>query len=146
MTLALSGQETAKLISAKFPEAVIESSNQSVLLKAEHLIKVAEFLKTSPELAFNYLGDITSVDYYDYFEVVYRLISLEHNRSLTLKVRVYGRLNPSVPSLTGLWMAANFMEREIYDLMGILFPGHPNLKRIVLWEGFAGHPLRKDYI
>jgi NADH/F420H2 dehydrogenase subunit C len=146
MTAALSGQEVSELIASKFPDAVIETGDQSVTLEAEYLIKVADYLKNTPELAFNYLADITSADYFDYFEVVYRLTSLEHNRSLTLKVRCYGRENPPVPSLTGLWMGANFMEREIYDLMGIIFPGHPNLKRIVLWEGFAGHPLRKDYL
>ena len=122
------------------------TNDQFVTIKGEQLVKVAEYLKNAPELAFNYLTDITAVDYFEYFEVVYRLTSMQQNRSLVLKVRCDGRANPSVPSLTKLWMGANFMEREIYDLMGIVFPGHPNLKRIVLWEGFAGHPLRKDYL
>ena len=146
MTVVLSGQEAARLITAKFPEAVIESGNQAVVLKTEQIARVAEYLKNIPELAFDFLNDITSVDYFDYFEIVYHLTSLNYNRSLVLKVRCYDRDKPAVPSLTGLWMGANYMEREIYDLMGILFPGHPNLKRIVLWEGFAGHPLRKDYL
>jgi NADH-quinone oxidoreductase subunit C len=146
MTLALSGQEVSSLVAAKYPDAVIDAADQFLMIKGEHLVKVAEYLKNTPDLAFNYLADITAVDYFDYFEVVYRLTSLEKNRSLILKVRCGGRENPSVPSLTGLWMGANLMEREIYDLMGIVFPGHPNLKRIVLWEGFAGHPLRKDYL
>jgi len=146
MTAALSGLEVAKLIQAKFPDALVETQDQAVFVKAEQLLKVAEYLKNSPELAFNYLIDMTSVDYYDYFEVVYRLTSMLQNCSLTFKVRVYGRENPAVPSVTPLWMGANFMVREIYDLMGICFPGHPNLKRIFLWEGFAGHPLRKDYL
>jgi NADH:ubiquinone oxidoreductase subunit C len=71
--------------------------------------------------------------------------SLEFNRSITLKARCYTRDNPSVPSLTGLYQGADIQEREIYDLMGIAFQGHPNLKRILLWEGFDGHPLRKDF-
>ena len=146
MTVVLSGQEAARLIAAKFPEAVIESGNQAVILKSEQIAKVAEYLKNTPELAFNFLNDITSVDCFDYFEIVYHLTSLNYNRSLVLKVRCYDREKPAVPSLTGLWLGANYMEREIYDLMGILFPGHPNLKRIVLWEGFTGHPLRKDYL
>lgn len=146
MTLALSGKEVSSLVASKYPDAVIEAAGQFLVIKGEHLVKVAEYLKNTPDLGFNYLADITAVDYFDYFEVVYRLTSLEKNRSLILKVRTYGRENPSVPSLTGLWMGANLMEREIYDLMGIVFPGHPNLKRIVLWEGFAGHPLRKDYL
>ncbi len=146
MTVALSGQEVSKLISAKFPEAIVESSDLAVVVKSEQLLKVVGYLKNTPDLDFNYLTDLTSVDYYDYFEVVYRLASLGHNTTLVLKVRCYDREKPSVPSITSLYQGANFMEREIYDLMGIQFPGHPNLKRIVLWEGFVGHPLRKDYL
>ena len=146
MTVVLSGQAASQLISAKFPEAVIDSSDQAVIIKSDQILKVAGYLKNAPELAFDYLNDITSVDYFDYFEVVYRLTSLGNNSTLVLKVRCYDREKPAVPSITSLWQGANLMEREIYDLMGILFPGHPNMKRIVLWEGFVGHPLRKDYL
>jgi NADH-quinone oxidoreductase subunit C len=86
------------------------------------------------------------VDYYDHFEVVYLLISIQHNHSLMLKTRCYGRDNPSLPSVVSLWNGAIFQEREIYDLMGITFEGHPDMKRIFLWQGFQGHPLRKDYL
>jgi NADH:ubiquinone oxidoreductase subunit C len=82
----------------------------------------------------------------DYFEVVYHLISLEHNHSLVLKTRCYDRDKPVVPSVVNLWRSADFQEREVYDLMGIIFDGHPNLKRLLLWEGFVGHPLRRDYL
>jgi NADH-quinone oxidoreductase subunit C len=146
MTIMLPGQDTANLITARFPEAVIESDNQAAVIKSEFLLKVADFLKNSPEAAFNYLTDLTAVDYFEYFEVVYRLTSLERNTSLVLKVRCQGRENLQLPSVTGLWKGADFMEREIFDLMGIAFPGHPNLKHIFLWEGFSGHPLRKDYL
>jgi NADH-quinone oxidoreductase subunit C len=74
------------------------------------------------------------------------LSSLEHNHSLVIKTRCYDRKNPVLPSVVSLWQGADFQEREIYDLMGIRFEGHPNMKRIFLWEGFAGHPLRKDYM
>ena len=97
-------------------------------------------------MKFDYLNYVTAVDYYSYFEVVYQLTSLEHNHSVIIKTRCYGRDNPVVPSVVGLWQGADFQEREIYDLMGIKFEGHPNLKRIFLWEGFPGHPLRKDFI
>ena len=69
-----------------------------------------------------------------------------HNHSLTIKTRVYGRENPSLPSVVSLWRSADHQEREIYDLMGITFEGHPNMKRIVLWPEFKGHPQRKDYL
>jgi len=71
--------------------------------------------------------------------------SLESNRSVTLKVRIFTRDNPTVPSISGLYQGADWQEREVYDLMGIIFKGHPNLKRVFLWEGYDGHPLRKDF-
>ena len=146
MTVHLSGSKVAEQITENFPEAVTEASEQAVVVKSESLFGVAEYLKNSPGLDFDYLNSITAVDYYDYFEVVYHLTSLEHNHGLVLKTRCYDRDKPAVPSVVSLWRGADFQEREIYDLMGIGFEGHPNLKRIVLWEGFEGHPLRKDYL
>jgi NADH-quinone oxidoreductase subunit C len=146
MTVVLSGRETAGKLAAKFPAAVVETEAASLVIQSEALIEVAGYCKDSPEMACELLVDITSVDYWDHFEVVYRLTSLEHNHSLVLKVRCYDREKPSVPSLTGLWKGADLMEREVFDLMGITFTGHPNMKRIFLWEGFKGYPLRKDYL
>ena len=146
MTVYLSGSEVAQQITENFPEAVAEASDQSVVVKSESLLEVAKYLKSSPELDFDYLTNITAVDYYEYFELVYQLTSLKHNHSLMLKTRCYDRDKPAAPSVVNLWRGADFQEREIYDLMGIRFDGHPNLKRIVLWQGFEGHPLRKDYL
>jgi len=116
------------------------------VVKSESLLEVAQYLKSSPELDFDYLTSITAVDYYEYFELVYQLTSLKYNHSLVLKTRCYGWDKPVVPSVVSLWRGADFQEREIYDLMGIRFDGHPNLERIVLWQGFDGHPLCKDYL
>ena len=146
MTVSLSGEEIAKQITRQFPDAVSETSEQAVLVKSEFLFEVAQHLKRSPGLDFDYLNHITAVDYLDYFELVYQLTSLKHNHSLILKTRYYDREKPTAPSVTSIWQGADFQEREIYDLMGISFTGHPNLKRIALWEGFEGHPLRKDYL
>ena len=146
MTLVLTGEEVAAKLEQQFPGSIIESSGNSLLVKSESLLELASFLKTSPALEFDYLSSITAVDYYDYFELVYQLTSIKHNHSLVVKTRCYGRDNPSLPSVVSLWQGADFQEREIYDLMGIRFEGHPNLKHIVLWEGFQGHPLRKDYL
>lgn len=146
MTIEIPGQAAAEKISARFPEAVLESGDQAVVIKTEYLLKVADFLKNSPELSLNYLTDQTAVDYYDYFEIIYRLTALGQNKSLVLKVRCDDRIKPEVPSVTSVWKGADYMEREIFDLMGIRFSGHPNLKRIVTWEGFQGYPLRKDFI
>ena len=146
MTVALSGKEIATQIEEKFPESVVESSEKEVVVKSDSLLDVAAFLKDTPNLDFDYLNYITAVDYYDHFEVVYMLSSLEHNHSLVIKTRCYDRESPSLPSVVHLWQGADFQEREIYDFMGIRFDGHPNMKRIFLWEGFPGHPLRKDFM
>jgi len=146
MTIPLSGWEVAKQIAKRFPDAVSEAYGYFVLVKSESLFEVAQYLKSSPEFDFDYLTNITAVDYYDYFEAIYQLTSLKHNHSLVLKTRCYGRDNPTLPSIVRLWRGADFQEREIHDLMGIAFDGHPNLKPIFLWQGFKGHPLRKDYL
>jgi len=126
-------------------EAVVESNESWIVIKPELLLQVVQFLKTTPGLEFNYLNCITGVDYLDYLEVVYHLTSMEHNHSLVLKLRC-SRENPEVPSLYSVWRGADLQEREIYDLLGIRFVGHPNLKRLFMWEGFEGHPLRRDYL
>jgi NADH-quinone oxidoreductase subunit C len=146
MTIALSGKEVAARLGQKFPDSIIESDKDSLIIKSKSLLDLLSFLKTMPEFEFNYLSSITAVDYLDYFEVVYHLTSMEHNHSLVIKTRCYGRENLAVPSIVSLYEGANAQEREIYDLMGISFEGHPNMKRIFLWEGFQGHPLRKDYL
>jgi NADH-quinone oxidoreductase subunit C len=146
MTIKLSGSDIGKLIGSHFPNAVVESDVQSVTIKSDYLSAVLAYLKNAPETAFNYLTDLTAVDYQEYFEVVYRLTSLELNHTTVIKTRCFDRIEASLPSVTALWKGADLMEREIFDLMGISFSGHPNLKRIFLWEGFSGFPLRKDYL
>ncbi len=146
MTVALSGKEVAARVEKKLPGSIVESNQNYLLIKNDALLTVAAFLKETPGLDFNFLNFITATDNYDHFEVTYLLTSFEHNHSLMMKVRCYDRESPVLPSVVGLWQGADFQEREIYDLMGIRFDGHPNMKRIFLWEGFKGHPLRKDYM
>jgi NADH-quinone oxidoreductase subunit C len=146
MTLLLSGEKTGTKLEEKFPGSIVESNRDSFLVKSEFLLPVATYIKNTPGLEFNYLASITAVDYDDYFEVVYHLTSLRHNHSLVMKTRFYDRDNPHLPSVVGLWRGADFQEREIYDLMGISFDGHPNMTRLFLWDSFEGHPLRRDYL
>lgn len=146
MTVALSGKEIAARLEGQFPDSIVESNQDSLVIMSESLLAAATFVKDTAGLNFDYLTAITAVDYYDYFEVVYQLISIEHNHSLVLKTRCYSREKPTLPSVVSLWQGADFQEREIHDLIGIRFDGHPNLKPIVLWEGFKGYPLRKDYL
>ena len=146
MTVSLNGGDVAKKIAEAFPGSVVTSDKTTVIVDSQYLYKVAEYLKNTPGLEFDYLPNLTAVDYMDYFEVVYNLNSLKHNHSLVLKTRCYDRNKPTVPSVISLWRAADYQEREIYDLMGITFEGHPNMRRLFLWEGFSGHPLRRDYL
>jgi NADH-quinone oxidoreductase subunit C len=141
MTAALSAREITAQLSAKFPGAVEECGACAVLVKTAAVAEVAECLKS---LKYDYFNYITAADYYSYFEVTYQVTSLESNRSIVFKTRC-PRENPAVPSVVKVWQGADFQEREIYDLFGIKFEGHYNMKRIFLWEGFDGYPLRKDF-
>ena len=120
----------------------------TVVVRREELLETFRFLKEDPGLDFDFLADITAVDYLGKkqprFEVVYHLLSLGKNHRLRVKVPV-AEDEPAVDSLTPLWRGANWLEREVWDMFGIRFHGHPNLRRILLYEEFRGHPLRKDY-
>jgi NADH-quinone oxidoreductase subunit C len=146
MTSALSGEHMASRIEDKYPGSIEEYTSECLVVKSDTLLKVARYLRDTEDLRLDYFNYVTAVDYYSYFEVVYQITSTIHNHSIVLKTRCDDRENPRVPSVTSLWQGADFQEREIFDLMGISFDGHPNLKRIFLWEGFQGHPLRKDYL
>ena len=146
MTIAISGEEIGKKIAEAFPGSVVSSDKATMVVDSEQLLQAAGYLKDTPGLEFDYLTFVTAVDYLEYFEMVYRLVSMKHNQSLILKTRLYTRDNPTVASVTPLWRAAYYHEREIFDLFGIKFEGHPDLRRLLLWEGFSGYPLRRDYL
>lgn len=93
---------------------------------------------------FNYLANLAAVDYGDSFEVVYHFYSIPDNHKIGIKSRI-SRNSPHLPSITSLWPTADWQEREAYDLLGVIFDGHPNLIRVLLPEEFVGHPLRKDF-
>jgi len=114
------------------------------LVEAARIVDVALYLRD--RLNYAYLSDICVVDYLadEIFEIVYRFYTVEGGSSLALKVRV-PRENPVVPSLTPHWPGANFHEREAFDLYGIVFVGHPYLRRIYMWDEFEGFPMRKDF-
>ncbi|HLB28144.1 MAG TPA: NADH-quinone oxidoreductase subunit C [Dehalococcoidales bacterium] len=146
MTTALTGKDASAKLAQRFASSIIQADKDYVLVKPEAMPEIVSFLKTAPGLEFDFLNSVTAVDYFDYFEVVYHLTSMKHNQSLVLKTRLQGRDNLSAPSIIKIHQGADFQEREIYDLFGIEFEGHPNMKRILLWDGFEGYPLRKDYL
>jgi NADH-quinone oxidoreductase subunit C len=119
----------------------------TVVVPREHLRRAAEFLRDSPDLKFNYLSDITAGDHFPIeprFELNYHLLSISRRNRLRVKVRVLGS-DPVVESVTSAWPTANWHEREVFDLFGVRFEGHPDLRRILMPEDWEGHPLRKDY-
>jgi NADH-quinone oxidoreductase subunit C len=135
----------------KFPQAVEETvffrDEHTVRIAREHLLEVARFLKEGPEYGFNFLSDLCGVDYMGReprFEVVYHLYSMEHKHRLRMKVSL-AEGDLSIPSVTSVWKTANWHERECFDLLGIIFTSHPDMRRILTPEGFTDHPLRKDF-
>jgi NADH/F420H2 dehydrogenase subunit C len=136
----------AALPAAEF-EAVPGARDVTILVRPDHLLHVCTHLRDEAHM--DYLSMVTSVDRPEYFEIVYYLYSFQYGgQPLVIKVRTPkdGPGMPSVPSLTSLWRGADWQEREIYDLMGITFTGHPDMTRILMWDGFEGHPLRKDFV
>ncbi|MDO8587350.1 MAG: NADH-quinone oxidoreductase subunit C [Armatimonadota bacterium] len=133
----------------KFPDAVLESSTVDEVLTlkvdAARLPDICAYLKSSAELAFDYPADITAVDWSDRLEMVYRLYSIAKKHKLTLKTDL-DRENPVIGSVISVWKGADWQEREVFDLFGVKFTGHPDLRRILLPEEFEGYPLRKDYV
>jgi NADH-quinone oxidoreductase subunit C len=191
--------DLATTIQQRFPQRVIAThgfrGQETALIKREGLVELARFLRDDPAMRFDFLMDLTCVDYLTFgtsqssaptlttpsplpyymnpkpvteiwtrlhappvggaqaggvsddesrFDVVYHFYSSSHHHRLRVKVPVTSA-DPVVDSLTELWHAANWFEREVWDMFGIRFTGHPNLKRILMYEGFSGHPLRKDY-
>ncbi len=186
-------EEIKAAIEAAVPDAGVTlvmnpspAAQHSLLLQPEKAVAVATFLRDSPELAFDYLSNVTGVDWLDkeiaekvkvtksvtktvdgveqtvdetveetqkrvepgYLEAVYHLYSVAlKDGPLVIRMRTANRTDKiEMPSLTPVWRGAEFQEREVFDLYGIVFAGHPDLRRILMWDGFKDHPMRKDYV
>ncbi|MBU1625877.1 NADH-quinone oxidoreductase subunit D [bacterium] len=138
-------------VKEKFSDSILDYHRKlgdaTITLKTENLVEVCSFLKSDPDLDFNFMMDITAVDYPERekrFEVVYHLYSLSKNQRIRLKVFESDQ-NQKISTVSSVWKAANWFEREVWDMYGIKFKDHPNMKRILLYEDFEGFPLRKDY-
>jgi NADH-quinone oxidoreductase subunit C len=116
------------------------------VVKPERIVEVCRFLKSEPGLELDFLEDLTALDWpkTNTLEVVYHLLSYTHRHAIVLKVPL-DRAHPVVSTVEGVWKTANWFEREVYDLFGVTFEGHPDLRRIMLPDDWVGHPLRKDY-
>ena len=142
----LTGEELSERVGAAVSDSVVASVDGVLFVEPAKISDVAGFMKSDSRLDFNFLNSISAVDYINHFEVVYHLTSMNKHHTAIVKTRLDGRDELTLPSVYHLWRGADFQERESWDLMGSSFAGHPNLKRIMLWEGFDGHPLRKDYL
>lgn len=150
----MTGPELLSAIQAKYPGVVEIPKVQGqargdelyLSVPADKLVELCRFIRFDPPLSFDFLSFLTSVDWKTHFEVVYYLVSTLHKHKLVLKVRVDDRNAPQVPTISEIWPAADWQEREVFDLMGIKFQGHYNMRRILLPDDWEGYPLRKDYV
>ncbi len=146
----MENQKVIEALQQKFSQAVVDVSAQFgddiLVIRKEALLEIMDFLIQKP-YEFSMLLDLTCVDYMGEtprYQMVYHVFSMSHNLRLRLKASV-GEGDLTIDSLTGLWKNANWLEREVYDMFGIRFNRHPDMRRLFMYEGFEGHPLRKDY-
>jgi NADH-quinone oxidoreductase subunit C len=145
-------ERVLEILRQELPEAIEDSGSYAgdeiVVVFRDHLSKTLTALRDHPQLAFNMLTDLTVVDYLGQtprFEVIYQLYSLGKKHRVRVKCRVDDGADCWVPTASHIWWSANWAEREAWDLYGVRFEGHPDLRRILMYEEFIGHPLRKDY-
>ncbi|MDQ6662285.1 MAG: NADH-quinone oxidoreductase subunit C, partial [Chloroflexota bacterium] len=150
--MVITATSTVEMVRKRFPQAVVETvefrDEQTIVLKSEHLVSVCSYLQK--DLEYTFLSSVTAVDWPERlprFDVVYHLLSMPNQSAIRLKVQVGQRReeHPSVPTVVGVWPGANWYEREVYDLFGITFAGHPDLRRILMPMDWTTYPLRKDY-
>lgn len=151
----LTPQSVLERIRGGLPQARVElvenpspSGQHSLLVHRDDAVEVARFLKDDPALLLDYASNVSGIDYPDRLEVVYVLYSIAKKQGpLILRTRTGDRADDArVPSLTPVWKSAEFQEREAFDLLGIRFEGHPDPRRLLMWEEFTDFPLRKDYV
>ena len=146
----MNAQEIHAKLKTQFGDAVGDLTDGKidtfVTVKADKIREVCQFAKTEAGLGFDYCEDVTGIDWpaRNLIEIVYHLYSLPQRHQIVLKVET-DRAQPSVPSVQGVWKAANWLEREVFDMLGVNFVGHPDMRRILLPDDWIGYPLRKDY-
>jgi NADH-quinone oxidoreductase subunit C len=137
----------AERVRERFPDPVVARGEATVVVEREGLLEALAWLRDQPDLAFGSLSDLSATDWpgrWPRYWVAYQLWSMEHRHRLRVKVGL-AQEDPQVPSVTSLFPTANWLEREVYDFFGVIFDGHPDLRRIIMPDDWEGHPLRKDY-
>ncbi len=150
----MTGAELSSALRAKFPDlqdiprVAAQARGDELYLAVPHsrISELCPFLKNDASTAFDFLSFLTAIDWKTHFELVYYLVSTRLHHKLVLKVKLEERANPELASVTSVWATADWQEREIFDLFGIRFTGHYNMRRILLPDDWEGFPLRKDYV
>lgn len=140
-------EEIKSIISSYSPEATFEESGVwlNIMISSAEWLPLAEALRSHSSLDFDYLFCVTGVDWKTHLSVVYHLTSKKHGHTVVVKAKLEDRNNPVIETVCGIWRTAELHEREVYDLMGVRFHNHPDLRRLFLTEDWKGFPLRKDY-
>ena len=143
----MTNDELKTVLTERFPAAEIKQGFQYVemIVKAEDLHETAVQLKQTDEFYFDYLICLTGIDYPENMGITYHLESVKHRHVMVLKVRTADRINPAIDTVSDVWITAKYHEREVYDLLGVHFNNHTDLRRLFLEDGW-GFPLRKDYV
>lgn len=142
----LAGLAVAERLRAALPDAVSAATDEWVEVRPDRIVAALQWLHDDPDLDAAQLSNLCGVDRYDHFEIVYHLQSLDMNHQIVVKAILENHEAASVPSCYPVYSGALLQEREVYDLMGVRFEGHPDLRRMFLWEGYPGFPLRKDFL
>ena len=143
----MTNEELKLVLTEKFPDAEVKQGSQYVemTVSAASLLETAILLKQAAEFSFDYLFCLTGVDYPENMGIIYHLESIKHRHVMVLKVRTADRINPAIDTVSDVWITAKYHEREVYDLLGVHFNNHTDLRRLFLEDGW-GFPLRKDYV
>lgn len=141
-------EEIKASLAGIFPDVTFDETGEflTVIVPSENLLPLMTYLRNTVEYDMDYLFCLTCIDWKDHFMMVYHLLSKTHRHEFVVKAKLTDRENPKIESLVPLWKTANFHEREVFDLFGITFLHHPDLRRIFLDDNWPGFPLRKDYV
>lgn len=142
----LDGHRVAEALNAALPGIATTSTDEWVEVDHARVDEALHWLHDSDEFDAAQLSNLCGVDYHDHFAIVYHLQSLDLNHQVVVKARIADHEEPALPSSYPVYKGALLQEREVFDLMGVHFEGHPDLRRLFLWDGFPGHPLRKDFM
>ena len=143
----MSTEDLKNSITAILPSSTFDETGEflNVVITSEELLPLMNTLRTKSEFDFDYLFCLTCVDWKDHFMMVYYLLSKTHKHTLVIKAKIADRNNAQIETVCNIWRTAELNEREVYDLFGVKFINHPDLRRLLLDEDWNGHPLRKDY-